>query len=256
MRLRATTVLAVAMLLLATTVSWASLVPYNQDFEGLVQADPVALANDGWLVFGNVFFDASKTIYDYGYGPFPAPNGGPAFSAIANGEGGVPQGAQQLSIYNDYNNPDHGNGKWIEANVFQEWMIETADVGGTWKFEFDAKLGNLTGGSTALAFIKTLDPGNGFATTNFITADMTTTPGTWTGYSLSLPIDASLDGQILQIGFASTATAFEGSGVFYDNLNWGLMPPVPGASPVAIAAIALLVASMGMVAVRRRSAQA
>jgi len=216
MRLRASTVLAIALLCLATTASWADLALYSQDFEGLDQMDPAALTNDGWLVFGNVF--TPGWFYLYGYGPFPAPNGGPGFSGIDIGQGGPAQGDQQLVIYNDYNNFDHANGNIIEANVFQEQIVGAADVGTTWFFEFDAKRGNIEGNTAALAFFKTLDPNAGFALTNFITADMTGIPDTWGRYALSIFIDPGLEGQILQFGFLSTATNYEGSGIFYDNL--------------------------------------
>ena len=46
-------------------------------------------------------------------------------------------------------------------------MISLDDLG-TWSFDFQAKLGNLEGGTTALAFIKTLDPNNGYMTTRAI----------------------------------------------------------------------------------------
>jgi hypothetical protein len=218
MRLRLSVILAGAVLCMAPATGSAALAPYSQDFEGLVQADPGALANDGWLVFGNVF--NPDWTYDYGYGPFPAPNGGSAFSAVASGQGGPDQGVQQLSVYNDYNNGDHANGKFIEANVFQEQIIGAADVFNTWLFKFDAKRGNIGGDTTARAFIKTLDPNAGFALTNFIWVDMTNVPFTWGSYSLSIFIDPSLEGQILQFGFLSTTTYYQGSGVFYDNVDF------------------------------------
>jgi hypothetical protein len=208
----------VAVLVCLSPAAGLALQPYSQNFEGLVQSDPDALANDGWLVFGNVF--APDWTYLYGYGVFPAPNGTNAFCEIVTGEGGPEQGAQQLVVYSDYNNADHGNGNWIEANVFQEQTIDAGNVGQRWNFEFQAKLGNIAGSSTALAFIKTLDPGSGYATTNFITADMTSIPTTWSGFVLSIDIDASLEGQILQIGFSNTATNYEGSGIFYDNIDF------------------------------------
>ena len=127
---------------------------------------------------------------------------------------------QQLSVYSDYNNIDHGNGNVIEANTFQEQIVGAADVGSTWLFQFDAKRGNIELGSQAAAFIKTLDPNAGFALTNLISADMTNIPDTWNNYLLSIYIDPSLDGQILQFGFLNTATNYEGSGVFYDNINF------------------------------------
>ena len=87
----------------------------------------------------------------------------------------------------------------IESVVYREQTIGVADVGKTWAFEFDAKLGNLEGQTTAIAFIKTLDPNNGFALTNFITVDMTSIPVTWQRYTLTIAIDAGLAGQLLQI---------------------------------------------------------
>jgi hypothetical protein len=200
------------------------LAPYSQDFEGLDQQSPSALADDGWLIFANVF--GPDWSYWYGYGVFPAPNGGPGFSGIDIGQGGPDQGMQQLVIYNDYNNGNHGDGSnaIIEANVFQEQLIGAADVGNAYRFEFDAKRGNIELASIANAFIKTLDPNAGFQTTNFITADMTNIDDNWDSYSLSIFIDPSLEGQLLQIGFVSWASRFEGSGIFYDNINFDQQP--------------------------------
>ena len=193
-----------------------ALQPYNQNFESLNPADPAALSADGWLVYGNVF--GPDMGYWYGYGVFPAPNTGQAFCAVVSGEGGAEQGNNQLSVFSDYNNTDHANGAWIEANVFQEQSILAGNAGETWTFSFDAKRGNLAGGTTAKAFIKTLDPAQGYATTNFIFVDMTAIPTTWNTYSVSLAINSGLVGQLFQFGFLSLATHYEGSGVFYDNI--------------------------------------
>ena len=212
------TILAVALILLAPTVSWGALVPYAQDFESLDQTNADALANDYWLVFGNVFTPAGG--YLYGYGPFAAPNGGPGFSAIDVGQGDLEQGLQQLVTYSDYNNGDHGNGNLIEANVFQEQVVGAGDVGTTWVFQFDAKRGNIEPDTTAAAFFKTLDPSAGYALTNYITVDMTNAPDTWTSHLLSIFITPALEGQILQFGFQNVATNYEGSGIFYDNVTF------------------------------------
>jgi hypothetical protein len=198
---------------------------YEQDFEAMVPGDPPqpvpnSLSDDGWLVGANVF-EPDGTTFIYDYFAFPAPNGGPAFSAVAVGEGGAEQGAQQLSIYSDYNNADHGLGRIIEAIVFRERTIVASDEGTTLSFTFDAKAGNIEGASTALAFVKTLDPGAGFATTNFITEDTTNLPASWGTFTLSLAVDASLVGQTLQYGFQTRASNFEGSGNFYDNVSVG-----------------------------------
>jgi hypothetical protein len=197
---------------------WAAVTLYNQDFESMALPSPGALLGDNWLVFGNVY-DSGGT-YLYGYGPYPAPNDGAAFCAIATGQGGPTQGDQQLSVYSDYNNPDHGVGHLIESNVFQEQTIEVADVGTTVVFTFDAKFGNLEGASEAEAYIKTVDPAAGYATTNHVTIDMTTLPLTWSTYSIRLAIDPGLVGQLLQFGFTTRASYYEGSGVYYDNVRF------------------------------------
>ncbi len=214
----------------------AALTLYSQDFESLVQTDLDALANDGWLAYGNVF--DTEDNYLYGYGPYPAPNHGNAFSAIVLDQGGDDQGVQQLSIFSDYENADHANSYTIESNVYQEWTVGPEDVGSTWAFSFQCKMGNLELASTAAAFIKTLDPSNGWALTNFIVEDTTSIPDTWGGFTLVIAIDPSLDGQILQIGFMNTATLYQSSGIFYDNVEFAPSTGVEDpASPAAIGAI-------------------
>jgi hypothetical protein len=217
MKLRVIASLAAVLLGAAPAASRADLTTYGQNFESMVMADPAALSSDGWLVYGNVF--SPGLVYLYGYGPFPAPNGGTAFSSIDAGQGGAEQGAQQLSVYSDYNNADHANGNLVESNVYREQVIGAADIGETWVFAFDAKLGNLVAPTTAVAFIKTLAPPT-YTLTNFISVNTTAIPPTWSNYSISITIDAGLVGQILQIGFASTATNYVSSGVFYDNISW------------------------------------
>ncbi len=201
-------------------VSVLSLEPYAQDFENLDAMSPTALSDDNWVVFGNVF-DATGINYLYGYGTFPAPNGSGGFSNVGVGEGGPDQGNQQIVIFNDYNNADHNNGFVINSSVFQEQRIGLADVGSTYTFTFDAKLGDLVAPTTANAFLKTLDPNAGFFTTNLITQQTDTLPATWGSFSLELTISADLVGQILQFGFESTTSSFAPSGVVYDNITFG-----------------------------------
>jgi hypothetical protein len=173
---------------------------------------------------------------DYGYGAV-APNnwdaGGTtpaAFSALTPGEGAAADVA--LSVYSDYENADQNNGT-IEANFLKEYTVGTADVGKTWKFTFEAKLGLLVPPTTASAFVKVLcsqdiplcggdgAPGGAdpdFSVLGIDSVDMTSTPATWNGYTLSLPITAAMDGMLFQIGMNSTATNFNPSSIFYDNL--------------------------------------
>ncbi len=227
MRSRVIPTLVAAVVLSLLPAASLALEPYEQNFEGLLQSSPTALAQDGWLVYGNVF--TPDTTYIYGYGPFPAPNHSLAFCQIALGQGGPEQGEQVLSVFSDYENIGHASGNLIESNVYQEQVIDAADVGSIWSFVFQRKRGNIAGATTAKAFIKTLDPSQGYLMTNFITKDMTAIPETWAADTLVIRIRAGLENQLLQIGFMNTATYYEGSGIFYDNLafNWTGSVDVP-----------------------------
>lgn len=224
MQARVTTILVAAFLCLIPLVSSAQLSSYGpQDFEAMSVSDRFALSDDGWVVYGNVY-DPSMN-YLYGYGPFDAPNSSAAgvqdaFSGLASGEGGAPQGLVQVNIFSDYQNADHNIGNLIESNVYHEQTIGAGDVGSTWYFSFDAKLGTLAPPTTATGFLKTLDPNDGFATTNLITANMTYIPAIWRRYAISITIDSGLVGQLLQFGFSNTATNYNPSGIFYDNISF------------------------------------
>jgi cysteine-rich repeat protein len=197
-----------------------SLIEYQQDFELLDQVDG-QMAGDGWLVWVNV---AAPT--PYGYPISPAPNNvGGRICDVTVAQGGPEQGSKQLVVYSDYWQGDHANGYLVEANLYQERPIVAGDVGRTLTFQFDAKLGDIAGASTAIGFIKTLDPG--FNLVDFITVDMSAIPTTWGTYSVSLDIDAPRVGFILQYGFSNTASNWEASGIFYDNVVASTLPTTP-----------------------------
>ena len=223
MRYRVSTILVIAVLCLAPTRAGPIWRPTARTSRGSTRRTrPPWPTTDGW---SSQTSSAPTGATGTATARSPRPTAAPAFCGIDLGQGGPEQGDQQLVVYNDYNNGNHGDGqRIIEANVFQEQTIGAADVGNTWRFEFDAKRGNIEGASTALAFFKTLDPAAGWAMTNFITVDMTSIPDTWGSYSLSIFIDPSLEGQILQFGFVNWASNYEGSGIFYDNLNFDLAP--------------------------------
>jgi len=220
MKSKVTTIVAAVALIGLAPGAALALTPYLQNFESMPLPSVGGLLGDGWLVYGNAYTPAM--VWMYGYGPFPAPNDGAAFCATATGEGGDEQGLRQLSVYGDYNNQAQQAGNWIEANVFKEQTITADDVGDTWVFAFNAKRGNIGGLSTAAAFIKTIDPANGYSMSNYVTADMTSIPTTWGGYQVSLTIDAGLVGQLLQFGFTNLVTLFQSSGIFYDNVDFHL----------------------------------
>jgi len=228
---------------LFSPVSHAALLDYSEDFEGLNAADGGALGGAGWKVFGAVFTGGGD--FKFGFGPFAAPNGGPSFSAIASGEGGPAQGSQYLNAYSDYNccgNPDQGHRNGtdvVEAIVFQEFTIDGIVDATTWIFSFDVKNPSIDGCNApndgtaqarCVAFIKTLDPSAGFSVTNLIEFDASNASSDeWARQSLMIDINEALAGQLLQIGFSSTASNFQNTGVFYDNLTFTVIP-VPGAA--------------------------
>jgi len=215
-------------------------VSYSQDFEALDADNPLALGiagGDGYRVFADVWEgDVDTGEFLYSYGPFTAPNGGPAFSAIAAGEGGPAQGTQYLNVYSDYNNADQtsgnscpNNGCTLNTSVLQDSTIEAGDIGSTWTLSFDAK-SPFEGGifdatqpvTEASAYIKTLDPGDNFATTNDVRVDMTNISNTdWESFSISLDLsDPLLEGQLLQFGFNTITTEYDDTGVYYDNISF------------------------------------
>jgi hypothetical protein len=220
---RCASAILAALVICMVPVAGLAQMPYAQDFETLPPVDG-SLAADGWLVFGNIFDPAGNFLWNHG--PWPAPNNIGNWQDIVTGQGGPLQGLQQLVVYSDYQNGEHANGNLVESNLFQEQVVPVGATG-VWSFTFDAKMGDLGGNSTALAFIKTLDPNAGWALTNFIIADMTFIPVTWGTYMLNIDV-TGLDGQILQIGFSTTATLYQPCGVFYDNINFR----PEGSSPV------------------------
>jgi hypothetical protein len=250
MKLQTIAPLAVAFVLVVPLSSHAALVGYSQTFETLARSGAgygnSALSDDGWLIYANVF--KTDGTYDYGYGPFLAPNGDVAFSGVAVGQGGPQQGDQQLLVYSDYNNSGaHGSGKLVEALVFQQQTVGAGDVGSTWTLRFDAgpfTPFTLEAPSTAMAFIKTLDPANGYQASGMSWVDMSAVDA-WGTHSISLTITAGA-GQILQFGFANSATNYANSAVAYDNI---VFAPVPELSTYA-----LMLAGLGLLgfAARRR----
>jgi len=200
---------------------------FEQSFETLDASSANALGDDGWVFFGNVFDSGGD--FKFGFGPQPAPNAtfDPAnifISAVVTGQGGPTQGDQQLSIFSDYNCCQPGEGHFgtdmVEVNVFQEINPIPAEfIGQTITFSFDAKAGDIGGDTTAAGYVQTLDPDDGFARTNLETVDTTNLPDTWGRLSVSLDLsDPLLEGQILQFGFQNTASDFDPSNVFYDNV--------------------------------------
>jgi hypothetical protein len=255
-------------------------------------ADDLELENDGWVFFGSALKPAEDPNGYFQYGSYEGIGGAPnnvggAFSGV-NVDGLDPSGNQFLNVFANYNQAERcdatgldasGNATcdtsvaptavvdtdWqIQAIVYQEiGVISTDDLGKTVTFDFDARRpddGSAVGVNcispcTAAAFIKTIDPSNGYATTNNIVLDTTAIAlGTWNSYTLKLDLtNPSLEGQILQFGFENVNRGYDTSGVNYDNVNFTLTQqvsiPVPA---IAIAGLAGLLGLVGVAGARKR----
>lgn len=218
------TLVTAAGLFAAACGTVTSQIAYSSDFESLNAASASALSDASWTAYANVYTSAGA--YLYGYSSTP-PNGGGGFWGVSTDQAGPAQGVQGLVVYSDYYNQGAQTaGQLVEASVFQQFPIFLEDAG-TYEFRFDAKAGNLVTPSKAQAFIKVLNPAANYATVASVTLDTSALPVTWGTYSILLQLDESMEDMILQIGFSATASNNLGSGVFYDNLVFGIAPPAP-----------------------------
>jgi hypothetical protein len=149
-------------------------------------------------------------------------------------------------VFSDYSNSDHADGKWIEALVFQQQTISASEVGSIWNFTFDVKQGDQIPESSSSAYLRTFNSALDMTSESIFN---TTAFGTsWGTKTLSLEIDNSLVGQLLQFGFSSTASNYTPSGVLYDNISFSSAPavPIPGAVWLMMSGL------IGLVGVARR----
>ena len=210
-------IIFLATALVSTSASAA--ITFSDDFESYVSPPDGNAIGGGWIAFANVFtgFPACAP-YLYNYGPFLTPNSNSAFSGIVN-----PNGDNQvLNVFSNYDDDQHANGNCIETSVFQEVVFSAADVD-SYTFLFDTQVPAPLGVDVnTYGFVKLLDPNNGFSLDLFEQVS-TVTAGI---KSITVALDASADGKILQWGFSTVASNYEASGRFYDNVSFA-----PAASP-------------------------
>ncbi|NNF34386.1 MAG: IPTL-CTERM sorting domain-containing protein [Saprospiraceae bacterium] len=199
---------------------------------------------DGWCL---VIYLIQGGGYLGGYGPFPAPNGGPGFSSLDNVIPGPNGGAQYLNVYSDYNNPEHIFGNFVEANVFQERILTAADIGRFYSFTFDhvTALPQFAPNPTDPNFketavcVKVVDP-NTLALVHFNTFN-TANDNMWTeGSSITGTIDGAWEGYILQFEFLAASTQYAPTGVYYDNVTFVIGAAIPTLSEWGLITMTLL----------------
>lgn len=233
-----------AIVLFTQSALVAQITSYSQDFEGMDVNSPTALSDDGWL-----YFAASSLGYTYAG---PAPN---TFAQISNvlAETAPGLGDQHLNIYSDYQNVDaHSSGNPVTISVYQEQTFTPGELGSTVGFEFDyagaIEQGfdfSPTGQTTTIAFIRVFDPVyNPLQEVVLDTVSATDFPG-FDSALLSIVLDPIwINGGVIQFGFGNTAANVDNSGIYYDNINFGVIP-TPAALPAGLL-------GLGLFATRRR----
>jgi hypothetical protein len=251
-----TTLITASAMSYASTGS-AALTNYSENFESfesLVDAtSPTALSGAGFVIYRNVYKDQFLTDLQSSIGPSPALNNMNRFAHVVTGEGGTAQGVWQLRVISDYSSGAQLT-NYVDALTLQQQTIGPADLGSTWSFSFDAKLGDkpgdiandVTGDSSAFAWIRAIDGGNTLGETRLETTSLGLN---WGSYTVSLLIDPSWNEKTLEFGFKSAAKNYSPSGGYYDNLS------LTGTSAVPVPAAVWLFGSglLGLVGVARRS---
>ena len=107
-------------------------------------------------------------------------------------------------------------------------------MSGNYSFTFDAKRPSsqaVVEPSTAHAFVKKLDPNQGYSTYYYDSLEMTEIEdNVWSSHNIDFALDETIDpGKILQIGFVNYSTNYGPTGVYYDNIEITTdnIPPEP-----------------------------
>ena len=238
------TALTVASAMSYAPMGNAALASYSENFESLNAISSTALSDAGFVIYENSYNDPGLTNLVNSAGTNPARNDYRGFALVVKDQGDSAQGTQQLKVYSNYLNRDQST-KYIDALTLQQQVIGADDLGSTWTFSFGAKQGDITGTSSASAWIRTID---GSTTLGEDRLDTTSLGLNWGSYAVSLYIDPLWNGMTLEFGVNSAATDYTMSGVYYDNLSLTGTPAVP------VPAAAWLFGSglLGLIGVARR----
>jgi len=170
----------------------------------------------------------------------------PSIVTVAAGADAI-SGGQSLVFFTDVNSglfqddpAVNADPRVLQLNVFQQQSITAADIGNavTYDFLFSGGAGvvNTDPSTTVEAFLLTLDPNNGFATTNEVAFDLSVAAlGAPQTGSLTLDLtDPNLAGQTLQFGFRNAAADGQNPGVVLDDLSLTVSTAVPEPNSLAL----------------------
>jgi len=226
----------------AATASYGQLSDLFSDFEAFALSDQIAegdpgssdLDEAGWQVAGLNFLGDPDNVGDFVFffGNFPAPSfsGNPGFTSVVADQGTGDQGLQHLHVFTATAEDvsQGGTTNFLDARVFQEQSVAAADLGNTVTLDFEFKRNfdnnvtdfGPTGNTNTFAFVRVLNAlDETFATLgedNFETTDGDLVE--WADGQVTLLIDPSWEGQLLQFGFFSESQNGNGTGMVYDNV--------------------------------------
>ncbi len=227
---------------------------FSDNFEDRLQDQ--ALIGNNWTWYDQWFTEDGCTGDDDGFGPFDDGNGDDYeaanrnFFTVPEGTGDYYRAGLEVPAWDDaltnmlrvYGNQYNDNESCQRTLVFQEM---TAPAAGTYVFSFDVAQAQFdsepANGEVTAAFVKVLDPGNGYATVLFETVK-TTPPAassvddvTTLKQAVEFTITEEMVGKLLQFGFYSDVSPNLGqsswtSSALYDNVEVGLMEIGPAHS--------------------------
>ena len=220
--------LAITSALVISSVSHGAVTPFSDDFQSYT-TDPGNTGFAPWLYFSdNGGLDP--------YGGTPPTDSATAISALTEFEGN-----KFLNFFANYDNinvHDRINCDPCSPNLqegisfYREFDFSSTDTasGATWVFDFDfASNGDfpITGDTQTSAFIRVFDPI--FNLLDEKNLDTTLAPAdSVTAGQLLITLDPDWTEGFLQVGFYNLTGNSEGSGMFYDNVNFSVVP-VPAA---------------------------
>ncbi len=228
--------LAMTSALAFASASHAAITPFSEDFQGTF---PVGFTD--WTVFSDNAGMGSYTV-------IPPSASGPQISALADDGAGN----QYLNFFANYGNTAVHNNPFLQEAIsfFHEFDFTAADTaGGTeWVFDFEYAsnpAAPITGDTEVGAFIRVFDPVFNLLEEQTLDTGPVATPGVFQSGQLSVTLDPAWTEGRVQIGFNNLVGEFEGSGRFYDNVNFA---PVP----LPAAAWLFLPAVLGLFGMARR----